>query len=103
MGEIINQKISGDKIIYRLELTEAEAIQLRSHMRNVHLFSSDLNTHPVKIIERGNKRGVKYFVIPLSLKSRKRKKYTRVSYQKLEINEKVFYISVVEKDYYYKN
>ncbi len=97
MGEVINTKTSSDKIIYKIELTEGEARQLKNHVTNVRLFSKELCNHDSRIIERGVKGGAKYFVIPLSLKSRK-KKYSKVSYQKLETENQVFYICVVEKD-----
>ena len=97
MGDVINTKTSSDKIIYKIELTEEEARQLKNHVTNIHIFSENLCNHDSKLIERGVKKGAKYFVIPLSLKSRK-KKYSKVSYQKLEAENKVFYICVVEKD-----
>lgn len=97
MGEVINTKTSLDKITYKIELTEEEARQLKNHVTSVHLFSENLCNHNSRIIERGVKKGAKYFAIPLSLKSRK-KKYSKVSYQKIETESKVFYICVVEKD-----
>ena len=72
MGEIINTKTSSDKIIYKIKLDEEEALQLKNHMKKVHVFSGDLCDKDTKIIERGNKGGAKYFTIPLSLKSRKK-------------------------------
>jgi len=98
MGEIINTKTSSDKIIYKIELNEEEALQLKNHMKKIHMFSGNLCNNDTRIIERGNKGGAKYFVIPLSLKSRKKKRYSKVSYQKIEIEDKVFYICVVGKD-----
>lgn len=97
MGKIINSKIFGDKIIYKIELVQDEACQLRNHVKNVHLFSKDLCNHNSRLIERGAKKGAKYFIIPLSLKSRKRGRYDQVSYQKIETDKKVFYICVVNK------
>lgn len=98
MGEIINTKTSSDKIIYKIELNEEEAIQLKNHMKGIHMFSGDLCNNDTMIIERGNKGGAKYFVIPLSLKSRKKKRYGKIFYQKIEFAEKVFYICTVHKD-----
>ena len=98
MGEIIKTKTSGDKIIYKIELTEDGARQLKNHVTKVHMFSANLCNHDSKIIKRGAKGGAKYFTIPLSLKSRKRKKFSKVSYQKLETEDKIFFICVVDKD-----
>ena len=98
MGEIINTKTSPDKITYKIELNIKKALQLKNHMKNIHMFSANLCNNDTRIIERGNKKGAKYFVIPLILKSRKKKRFNRVSYQKIETDEKVFYICTVNKD-----
>ena len=98
MGEITNTKNYSDKIIYKIELNVEEALQLKNHMKKIHMFSANLCNNDTRMIERGNKGGAKYFVIPLSLKSRKKKKYNKISYQKIETNGKVFYICTVNKD-----
>ena len=86
MGEIVKTKNFSDKTIYKIELTEEEARQLKNHVKNIHLFSAGLCNH------------AKYFTIPLSLKSRKRKRYSKVSYQKIETEDKVFFLCTVNKD-----
>ncbi len=98
MGEIIKTKTSGDKIIYKIELSEEEAMQLKNHVKGVHMFSANLCDNDTNIIERGAKGGAKYFIIPLSLKSRKKKRYHKVSYQKIEFEDKIFFVYVVDKD-----
>ncbi len=98
MGKIINSKISADKIVYKIELNYHEARQLKNHTKNTHIFSLDLCQNNSRIIQRGAKRGAKYFVIPLSLKSRKKKKYNKISYQKIENKNKVAFVYVVNKD-----
>ena len=97
-GNIINAKTFQDKIIYKIELTEAEARQLKNHIANIHMFSATLCNQDSKIIERGAKGRAKYFTIPLSLKSRKKKRYNKVSYQKIETEDKIFFICVIDKD-----
>ncbi len=98
MGDIINTKTSGDKVIYKIEVPLSEAIQLRNHMKKVHAFVADLCDKPTGLIERGSKGGAKYFKIPLSLKSRKKAKFNKTSYQKIEVGERVYYICTAEKD-----
>ena len=98
MGEVINTKLSDDKIIYKILLDENEAQQLKNHMKNVHVFSSDLCKENTKIISRGNKGGAKYFVVPLGLKSRKKHKNKKLSYQKIQIKDQIFFIYTIEKD-----
>lgn len=98
MGEIIKTKAVEDKIIYQVKLSEEEALQIKNHVKNVHMFSGNLFKHETRMIERGNKKGAKYFSIPLSLKSRNKKRYSKVSYQKIEHNGKIFFVCVTEKD-----
>ena len=98
MGNVIKTKTFSDKIVYKIELTEEEALQLKNHVTNVHMFVADLCKCETKIIERGAKRGAKYFAIPLNLKSRKKKRYSKVSYQKIETEDKVYFICIVDKD-----
>ena len=98
MGEIINSRVVSDKVVYKVLLSEEEARQLKNHVKSVHLFSADLCEFSTRIIERGNKGGAKYFVIPLGLKSRKRIRYSGASYQKVDVGDEVFYICCVNKD-----
>ena len=101
MGEIVRTRVCEGKVVYYIELSEEEALQLKNHVTKVHLFTEDLCSHDTRIIQRGNKGGAKYFSIPLSLKSRKKKKYNQASYQKIEVGDKVFFVCVVDKDLLY--
>lgn len=98
MGKVLNTKASGNKIVYTVELSENEALQLRNHMKRVYLFCADLCTELARVIEKGYNRSAKYFAIPFGLKSRKRQKFGEISYQKIETPEKVFFICIAEKD-----
>lgn len=62
------------------------------------MFAADLCDFDARMIERGAKKSAKYFVIPLGLKSRRKKRYNKVSYQKIETEDKVFFICSVNKD-----
>ena len=98
MGGILKTKISSNKIIYQIELSEDEARQLKNRVTNIHIFSASLCNHDSKIIERGTKGGAKYFIIPLSLKSKKKRRYGKVSYQKIKTEDKIFFICIAYKD-----
>jgi hypothetical protein len=98
MGEIIETKRDLTKVIYKVKLPIEEAIQLKNHMKRIHLFCSGLSLGYTKIIERGNNGGAKYFIIPLVLKSRTRKKFTRIAHQKIKINNQTYYIFVASKE-----
>ena len=62
------------------------------------MIAEDLCDCDARILERGAKKGAKYFIIPLNLKSRKKKRYNRVSYQKIETKDKILFICIVDKD-----
>ncbi len=99
MGEIINSKSAyGNKMIYKILLNETEAINLKGHMRNVHIFAKERCYYETNILERGNKKGAKYFIIPRKLKSRQRPRFAKIKYQKIDNGNEVFYICTVNKD-----
>ncbi len=98
MGEIINTKNSSDKIICNILLNEKETIQLKNNFKNAHLFSPELCDSDSKIIERGNQKSTKYFLIPFNLRPKKTIKYHKISYNKVETDKKIFYIYTAEKD-----
>ncbi len=99
MGEVINSKsLSGNKVVYKIELEENEARLLRNRIHNVHLFNEELCKIDTQIIERGKSHGAKYFVVPKCLRTRKKNKIHRVSYQKIETKNKVFFICVANKN-----
>lgn len=99
MGQVLRTKTSLDgKIIFYIELNGEEARSLKNHSKRVYLFSENLCNHDAAIIERGAKMGAKYVSIPLSLKSRKKTKFSEVAYQKIKSGSRVFYIAVAKKD-----
>lgn len=99
MGQIIRTKTSPDgKIIFHIELTGEEAMSLKNHSKRIHMFSENLCAHDANVIERGAKMGAKYVSIPLSLKSRKKAKFSEVTYQRIKSGSKIFYIAVAKKD-----
>ncbi|NPE26661.1 hypothetical protein HNV12_01500 [Methanococcoides sp. SA1] len=99
MGEILKTKVMpSNKIRIFLKLTEKEAKNLKNHAKKIHLFSENLCIHQTNIIQRGAKMGAKYVAVPLILKSRKKPKLSEISYQKIETQNKVFYIAIAKKD-----
>jgi len=92
MGQIINTKTMPDKtVVCKVLLDSDEIINLKGHLKNVHLFSSQKCDKESSINTRGNNGVTKYFKIPLSIRSRK--KHSGVlRYQKLDTPAKVYYI-----------
>ena len=97
MGEIINSKIIGNKVLYKVELSENESLALRGNMRNIRLFSLDLCDTESRIMERGPDKVAKYFLIPIKYKSKSNKKPRSISYQMINLDAKAIYIYIVER------
>ena len=98
MGQIINSKILGNKqITIKIILDQEEMRNLNGHLKNIHVFNSDLCSYDSQINTRGNNGVTKYFKIPLSIRSRK--KHTgNLRYQKIDTSTKIFYLYTLEKE-----
>jgi hypothetical protein len=98
MGEVVNSKIlTENKVLYQIELEEKDARLLKNRIHNVHLFDEELCKIDTQIIERGKSRGAKYFIVPKCLRTRRKNKIHNVTYQKIETDDKVFFICVAKK------
>lgn len=98
MGQIINSKtLPNKKVISKIILDQEEISNLKGHLKNIHIFNSDLCEHQAQINTRGNNGVTKYFRIPLSIRSRK-KNTGILSYQKLETPAKLFYIYTLKEE-----
>ncbi len=98
MGEILSKKAGENVVTYRIKIPIKEAIQLKNNMKKVHVFSSENFNWKTEILNRGNNGGAKYFHIPLGLKSRKKKRYSEISYQRMDLDKKTFYLLVASKN-----
>ena len=98
MGQIINSKILSNKqVSIKIILDQKEMENLKGHLKNVHVFNSDLCAYDSQINTRGNNGVTKYFRIPLSIRSRK-KHNGNLKYQKIDTPAKIFYIYTLEKE-----
>jgi hypothetical protein len=98
MGQIINSKTLGNKqVAIKIILDEEEMENLKGHLKNIHVFNSDLCTYDSQINTRGNQGVTKYFKIPLSIRSRK-KHNGNLKYQKINTSTKIFYLYTLEKE-----
>jgi hypothetical protein len=98
MGEIIDEKRLPSKVVYKIKLSLTENIQLKNHMKNIHLFCSDTIFSRSKIVQRGNNGGAKYFFVPFTLKSRKKVKLSNITYQKINVGGRLGYIISASKE-----
>ena len=97
MGSILSSKTLKDgKIIYEILMDYEESLQLKGHIKNVHVFSEDVADIKTNLSSRGKNEATKYFLIPREL--RENIQFTdKVKCQKLETDSKIIFVYVVDK------
>lgn len=98
MGEIIESKIIGDKVVYKVIVDEKESLALKGSTRNIHLFTLDLCDVESRIIEKGKGGVTKHFVVPIKYRSKSKKKPHTISYQIIDLDSKAIFIYTVSYD-----
>lgn len=97
MGSILSSKATKDgNIVYEVLLDYEEALQLKGHIKNIHLFSEDVVTTKTNLSARGKNEATKYFLIPKDLRQNIRFN-DKVKCQKLETDSKMIFVYVVDK------
>lgn len=94
MGEILSVRKDKEKILFKIKVSVEELSQLKSNLKRVHLFQGASFNGKAKVVERGIGGGAKYFEMPLVLRSRKKSRFSDISYQKIPIGDKIYYIFV---------
>lgn len=97
MGTILGSKLKGEgKVIFEVLMDYEEAVQLRGHMDNVHLFSENVTDLRTNISTRGKNAATKYLLIPREL--RKGIQFDKeINCQKIELKDRIIFIYAVEK------
>jgi len=97
MGSIIGIKTTKeDKVIVEVEMDYEESLQLKGHIKNIHLFSEDSAEIKTNLSQRGTNEATKYFLIPRELRENL-KFEEKVKCQRLETDSKIIFIYVVDK------
>ncbi len=97
MGKILGTKTTKEgNVIFEVELDYDEALQLKGHIQNVHVFSEDVADIKTNLSQRGKNEATKYFLIPRELRSNL-KFNEKVKCQKLETESKIIFVYVVDK------
>lgn len=99
MGTILSSRIKDDgKIIMEICVDYDEAVQLRGHMDNVHIFAEDAESITTHVASRGKNESTKYFLIPKELRQDFRfKPSTKIRSQKVDTKTRMMFIYVVDK------
>lgn len=96
MGDIISSKVSKDKIVYEVALSQDEALHLKGHFNNIYLFTENVAEIRTNISQRGKNEATKYFLIPRELRKNMDFRWP-VSCQRLDTNEKIIFIYVIDR------
>ncbi len=97
MGRILGTKTTKDgSVVFEIELGYEESLQLRGHIKNIHVFSEDVADIKTNLSQRGKNEATKYFLIPRELRSNL-KFNEKVKCQKIEADSKIIFVYVVDK------
>ncbi len=97
MGTIISSKaIKDNKVIFEIELDYEESLELKGHIKNVHMFSEDAAEIKTNLSQRGANEATKYFLIPRELRQGLQFK-EKVKCQKIDTLTRSIFVFVVNK------
>lgn len=96
MGKILNSKRNGKGLVFEVEVDYDEATLLQGHYDDVYLFTENVAEYQTNISSRGKNSVTKYFLIPKNLRNNVDYKCP-VNCQKIETDEKIIFIYVVDK------
>jgi hypothetical protein len=97
MGSILGSKTTKEgKVIYDVLLDYEESLELRGHVKNIHIFSEDTALRSTNLSGRGKNEATKYFLIPKDLRHNI-KLTDKVKCQKVETESKIIFIYMVDK------
>jgi len=103
MGAILSSKVVKDKVVFSVCMEQQEALQLRGHVNDIHIFSERIAEIRTNLSGRGKNSATKYFLIPRELrKDIKFPQTKQISCQRLDTKEHVIFVYLVNKIPYKK-
>ncbi|MBW2989504.1 hypothetical protein KY358_04260 [Candidatus Woesearchaeota archaeon] len=97
MGNIIGSKVAKNgNMLHETLIDYDESLQLKGHVRNVHIFSEDAPGIDLDISSRGKEKSTRYLLIPMDVRKGISLK-NKVRFQKLETSSKVILIYAADK------
>lgn len=96
MGTILTTRKQGSKIVTEVLSDYDEYLQLRGHLDKIRIFSENILETQTNISQRGKNSATKYFLIPRQFR-RGIKFNNTTSCQKMEFDDKIIFIYVVDK------
>ena len=97
MGSVISSRVKDDgKVIFEICVDREEALQLKGHLDNVHVFSENVNDLKTNMVQRGKNDSTRYFLIPRELRSNLGWR-DKALCQKVETKTKMIFIYIINK------
>ncbi len=97
MGHIIGIKTTkDDKVIVEVQMDYKESLQLKGHIKNIHLFSENAAEVKTTLSQRGTNDATKYFLIPREL--RQGLSFAKeVKCQRIDTDKRVIFVYMMDK------
>ena len=97
MGSILSSRVKDDgKVIFEVCVSQEEALQLKGHLENIHVFSEKTADSKTNMVQRGKNDSTRYFLIPRDMRSNLG--YKSISKcQKIETKSKIIFIYVMDR------
>lgn len=98
MGSIISSKVNKDKVIFSIKMEQAEALNLKGHVDDIHIFSEKVANIKTNLSGRGKGSATKYLLVPRGLrKDIKFPQSKQISCQRLDTKEHAIFVYLVGK------
>lgn len=98
MGKIVESKPANEKIVHDVLINEDEHMVLGGHLDNIRYFSGCSCNIVTTLLRRGHKNGATYIRVPKSIKPRRNSSYSKIKSQKIEEENRVYYIFTLDKE-----
>jgi hypothetical protein len=97
MGAILSSKVKEDgKVILEVCVDYDEALQLKGHMDQVHIFSEKIADIKTNMVQRGKNESTRYFLIPRHMRSNLGYKGLSKC-QRIDTKSKIIFIYMIDK------
>ena len=97
MGFVLGTRSRDDgKIIFEVLVDQQEALQLKGHIENVHLFTEKAAENEVVITQRGTNDATTYLLVPKEMRNHGRLQ-GKAKCQRIDTKDKAFFIYTMGK------
>jgi hypothetical protein len=97
MGSVISSRVKDDgKVVFEICVDHEEALQLKGHLENIHVFSEKTAESKTNMVQRGKNDATRYFLIPRDMRSNLGYKNI-AKCQRIETKSRIIFIYVMDR------